>query len=585
MRSDSPETGRKEIIIMKNFWIKRLSAAMLSAVLIAGSITPVTVCAEEVAAEENAEGEALDAEEYIEGEVEESSGEVVMSQIASDNGREIAASFPSELLPEGFHKDSCTYEGQTIEIARLDNDESGEVVLAYLADSDGSNGDFYLCDIMTAEMKDFIQIKNGNNGYIVVLDPGDVIVAPSGFKRATFKFYGKTGTAWMLPAAKDSAKAEKGIINPFEPVEVYAASAGAGALDSLLSNITNSDQNSDEDSSDEADLSEAEEAAEKTDSKASQPKEAEDGSRIVTADPSEFIMVYAIDNTGTVGFYLYDTVQETYQRYVAINGTDSSQAEQYKADSKNRLIVICVLAVIVVIMLFIIVNLLLNRRDDDYDDEDEDEDDEEEEEPVNNRRKPERRSKKSIFSREDEEDYEDEEEDFGEDEDVSQGSGYGDTTDMWEEEEETEPVPVRRNAAPVRRQAPVKNSSSEPVFTRNGQVVKRTGVPTQTRRPEASPVVPQPRRNPEAGVVKRTAAQGMSAPVRRPSSSQENVEQRSVVPKRRPAAQGASNGAQVRRPRPNGSQMPAQGRPAGGRPKPAPRPRPDLDEDFDFDLD
>ena len=110
-------------------------------------------------------------------------GGVVMSGLPSNNGKVIASQFPEEYIPEGFHKSTCTYEGQTIEIAYMDNG-NGEVVLAYLADADGSNGDFYLCDINTAEMSDFVQIYGGEGKYIIVLDPRDMVVAPAGFTKA-----------------------------------------------------------------------------------------------------------------------------------------------------------------------------------------------------------------------------------------------------------------------------------------------------------------------------------------------------------------------------------------------------------------
>lgn|GEM_PF-2662673 len=575
---------------MKNKIFSRLLAIVMTGMLLAGSMNVVAFAEEqtEVVAEdaENAEQpaeeiEALDG--YVEGDLDTSAGEVTMSGITSSNGRVIAATFPDAFLPEGFKKDTCTYEGQTIEIARMIADASGEVVLAYLADEDGSNGDFYLCDIMTAEMSDFIQIKNGNEGYIIVLDPGDVIVAPSGFRRAEFQYYGKSGIAWRLPA-KDGEKTAAAIIqNPFAPVTVYAASAGAGALDSLFSTVTNSDKKEAEE--EEADKSEAsDEKADKKESSKASSADAEDGSRIVTADPAEFIMVYAVDNTGTVGFYLYDTVQETYQRYVSIDSADSSMVAQYQKDAKVRLIIICVLAVILVIMLFVIVNLMLNRRDD-YDDEDDEDEDEVEavrrsvEQKTRTQAAPAPAPAKRVEYEEEEDDEEEEEEEEVYEQPVKAQRAPArrnmrhlmDIEDADEDEEyaykqsarRATPAPAERKPA-VRREEPVREGQREggPRFTRNGQPVKRTGVPQSGAHIEEGVMPAQKAPRGEANVVKRSAG-NTGAPARRPSSSRENVERRPVTgPSRRSAESAERRQSQARRP----------------------RPKADFDDDFEFEF-
>lgn len=358
----------------------------------------VEIVSEDAVDESTSENEASVSENEGENADEGGAGDIVMSGLPSNNGRVIAAAFPSSILPEGFHKSSCTYEGQNIEIAFMDNDYNGEVVLAYLADADGSNGDFYLCDINTANMTDFVKIDKGDGRYIVVLDPGDVIVAPTGFKRGTVEWNGKSIIAWSLPTEDDEDESkssiEDSIVEAFAPVKIYAAGAGdMGTLDDLISGGGSSDDNQEaevpeesqevEDSSDES----AEEA-QATESH-SVDDDAEDGSRIVSANPAEFILLYAIDETGTVGFYLYDTVGETYQRYVAVAGTDKETIEHYKNSSRIRLIIIAVLAVIIVVMIFVIVNLLIQGRDS-YDDEDEDDDDDDEDEDDEEDERPRR---------------------------------------------------------------------------------------------------------------------------------------------------------------------------------------------------
>ncbi len=378
---------------MKKLFNKRIFALMLSVMVVFSSSFMVmgaeegTGEGEEAAQEAEAgEGEGQEGEDGEEAQGEEAAPEgeeaapegegssLTMSDLQADNGRFIAATFPDDLMPEGFHKSGCTYKDQRIEIAYMDSDAAGDVVLAYLADEDGSNGDFYLCDIITAQMSDFVQIKNGAQGYIIVLNPGDNVVAPAGFTRAELKYGDKTVTAWMLPQEESVSLLD----DPFT-VNVYAGEINRiamGGVDGLLSG-------SKEEEPEEADEGEAKEE-EKQEEKAEDVKDAsgegeaaataseavsqeEDGSRLVSAPSSDFFMVYAIDNTGTVGFYLYDKVQKTYQRYVALSSADSEGAASYKKSAQIRLYIIAGLAFVVIILLFVLVNMMISRRDEDED--------------------------------------------------------------------------------------------------------------------------------------------------------------------------------------------------------------------------
>ena len=371
---------------MKNLFNKRIFALMLS-VMVVFSSSFMVMGAEEGAAEgeeaaqeaEAGEGEGQEGEESEEAQEEEAAPEgegssLTMSDLQADNGRFIAATFPDDLMPEGFHKSGCTYKDQRIEIAYMDSDAAGDVVLAYLADEDGSNGDFYLCDIITAQMSDFVQIKNGAQGYIIVLNPGDNIVAPAGFTRAELKYGDKTVTAWMLPQEESVSLSD----DPFT-VNVYAGEIdriAMGGVDGLLSG-SKEEEPKDEGEAKEEDKEDKEDKAEEAKEDSGEGEAAataagavsqeEDGSRLVSAPSSDFFMVYAIDNTGTVGFYLYDKVQKTYQRYVALSSADSEGAAAYKKSAQIRLYIIAGLAFVLIILLFVMVNMMISRRDEDED--------------------------------------------------------------------------------------------------------------------------------------------------------------------------------------------------------------------------
>ncbi len=353
---------------------KRIFAIILSAV-VAVSSSFLVMGAEEGAGEgetEATEAELEEGGEMPEGEepaADETAGEgedaqaLVMSGLQADNGRFIAASFPDDLMPEGFHKSGCTYKDQRIEIAYMDSDAAGDVVLAYLADEDGGNGDFYLCDIITAQMSDFVQIKNGAQGYIIVLNPGDNIVAPAGFTRAELKYGDKTVTAWMLPQEESvSLKEDFFTVNVQASPITTVAMGGVGDLLSPGSNDGEAPKEDKEEAGTKQEEEKKEEPQESTDANASSE---EDGSRLVSAPASDFFMVYAIDNTGTVGFYLYDKVQKTYQRYVALSSADGAGAAGYKKTAQIRLYIIAALAFVVIILLFVMVNMMISRRDED----------------------------------------------------------------------------------------------------------------------------------------------------------------------------------------------------------------------------
>lgn len=445
-------------------------ASLLLAVMLMGS--SLTVYADENVDEvENAEQtegeEAAEGEEGAEEEAtEESAGELVMSSLTASNGLTIAQSIPDNLIPEGFHKTTVQYSGQTVDVAYMDSDSYGEVVLSYLANADGSNGDFYLCDINTAEMSDFVKITNGEGKFIVVLDPGDTVVAPSGFIKATLNWHGKNVTAWALP--KDNADSEKEEkdkeeASAFATLEVYALDITAGASDSeeeeATAEETDTEEPSEEEKSDKKDKKEEEKTA----------AEPEDGSRVEYAPSGDFFLIYAIDQDGVVGFYLYDIVGETFQRYVEISNGDMELLSQYRKEAKLRLMIIVILAVILVVAIIVIINLATksggsgkktSRRRYDYDDEDdeeydeddddEDEDDEDDEIEQMRRRvaKKERRHIKQgrrelnyLMDIDDEDDEEDDEDD--------------------DDEEVFAPRRARREA-PSRRRVEVKREVVEP---------------------------------------------------------------------------------------------------------------------------
>lgn len=432
-------------------------------------------------------------------------GEIQMSGLPANNGLEIASTFPEELMPEGFHKSSCTYEEQTIEIAYMDKG-NGEVVLAYLADSNGENGGFYMCDINTANMTDFVQIFSGEDKYIIVLDPGDVIIPPNGFTKANLQWYGKTVTAWILPndaeptdttdttteapteeqettveQSKDDARKDQSYASA-----LFYACAGAGKTLTVYA--------AQSESSDEIG-----EPLPESDTQAAE------GSGIVEASPSEYFLVYAINQDGVIGFYMYDTKESTYQRYVAVSSGESQQITQYRSSAQKRLFVIATLAILLIICIFVLVNVILQLREykDHYDDDDDNDDDHEMDEMRQRVAKKEKTHIKTgrrelNYLMDIDEDDDDEEEDEDDDKE-------DDATD-WKRMEVKYDQPVKKNQnqrqvsnIPERKSVKSVDSESEVMRRKSSsnQSVNNAQKPEQRiERPTSKPVS-RPRPQPE----------------------------------------------------------------------------------------
>lgn len=90
-------------------------------------------------------------------------------------------------------------------------------------------------------------------------------------------------------------------------------------------------------------------------------------------EDSEFLLLYAMNEMGDAGFYRYDRVEKTMQRYVPdsqlITDTVDSDSddnnkleEQYNANLKKAAVVIAVLSSVIVVMIVVIVRLSMYKK-------------------------------------------------------------------------------------------------------------------------------------------------------------------------------------------------------------------------------
>ncbi len=356
--------------------------------------------AEEVDAEgappegEGLEGEGLEGEGAEEAAPADTGSAVTPGTVLANNGLYIANTFPDSMMPEGFHRQTVAYEGQNIDLAYMDNG-NGLVVLAYLTDATGMSGDFYLCDTATATMTDYVRFDGGNGKYLIVLDPGDNVNPPAGFTRANLNVNNKNVAAWTIPngsSSGDEETSEQAFFRVTETVYATGLDIGAGA-----GNGEEGDPAAAGDAAVPADASAegtadpgavdpfaADSGAVEADPNAAAAAEVAaasvqtDISGFVKAQPSEFFLVYGIDQSGLQGFYLYDTLGQTYQRYLEIDTGESEETAKYRKSAQIRLFIIAGLVVFAVVLLFIIINMALSGRSKggrsyDYDDDEDDE--------------------------------------------------------------------------------------------------------------------------------------------------------------------------------------------------------------------
>ncbi len=416
---------------MKNF--RRWKAALLAAAIMVTAVpfgTQTKVYAEEEIAAEGAEGEGLEGEglegESLEGELpaEESVSTVTPGTILANNGLYIANTFPDSMLPDGFHRVTVAYEGQGIDLASMDTNNL--VNLAYLTDATGTVGDFYLCDTATAMMSDFVKFDGGNGKFLIVLDPGDNVNPPAGFTKANLNVNGKTVIAWTLPTGESSEEEKKEGAAFRLTEQVYAAGLdiGAGAAGGSgeespaeASAAVPEGEPSSEPVPDGGNDAAAAEAAAAAAAEVAAAAVETDGSGFIKARPADFFLVYGIDQSGLQGFYLYDTLGQTYQRYLEIDTGESEATAKYRKSAQIRLFIIAGLIVFAVVLLFIIVNMALSGRKGGRSDDDDDDDVEAMKKRVRTKEKKalKKNGRRFISSHDDDDEYDDEDDDDDDD--------------------------------------------------------------------------------------------------------------------------------------------------------------------------
>lgn len=171
--------------------------------------------------------------------------------VATADGKYVSSVFADEFMPVGFSKTTVTYEEQMVEAAQFD---MGGIVLLYVTDADGNNGNFDMYDQTTGELSDFLQISGIENRFIIALKAGPDVSVPDGFTKATLNWNSQTLEAYAYTGE--------------------AGDAASGGSDGAVSG------------------------------------------GVAPVDINDFFLIYAISSEGNKGWYMYDQNEGTYQRYV-----------------------------------------------------------------------------------------------------------------------------------------------------------------------------------------------------------------------------------------------------------------------------
>ena len=234
----------------------------------------------------------------------------------------VHSSFPDDLLPEGCLRVEYIYKGNYIEAAYF---EEGELMLLYASNQDGSNGDFYVYYSGSNEFFGFVPIRSSNGLVVFPVQYPTGIPIPSYFVEASVELNGKVVAGYLV--------SESAFLDEQEYTDMEI---------------------------------EEEEAS------------------YVLPEFTDYFLFFGICSNGNKGWYLYDTVENTCQRYLDLTtGMDEKVFDEesyvvYKKKSQQRMIMICVLLFLLIVSLIVLLNQFLKIRElrnEQEDEEDEDEND------------------------------------------------------------------------------------------------------------------------------------------------------------------------------------------------------------------
>jgi len=252
-----------------------------------------------------------------------------VSEVLQWNGEQLAVApeIPEDTVPTDFEETTVVVKGQQMQALSFTR---GDLKLLYLNNTNDA-GSLYVYDEVQETIYPFIKIDS-ERSYVMVLLPNEAVEpAPEGFEACTFSIEGKgLVTAYQLTSVEAEVEEEETVWSLFAQEIFQAAEPQA----------------------------------------------------------SEFYLLYCMNDAGEKGWYMYDAVEGTVQRYLASvysvqadgevveeeNDDYVQLEEELKAAKTTQYIIIGVAAAVIVVLIIIIVVLVIRNRseEDDFFDEYED---------------------------------------------------------------------------------------------------------------------------------------------------------------------------------------------------------------------
>lgn len=267
---------------------------------------------------------------------ESESEEPVVNEMLQWNGEQLQATkeIPKESIPVDFEETSLVVNGQQMPGLSFGK---GELKLVYLNNTNGA-GSLYVYDEEQQTIYPFIKLES-EKSYVMVLLPNEQKEsAPEGFESCTFSIEGKgLVSAYQLKDENSGSEEET------ESLEDSTSAWNIFGAETFF---------------------------------AAEPK------------VSEFYLIYCMNDAGEKGWYMYDSVEETFQRYLVIApsveaGADVDlesenaklQKELNAAKTTQYIIIAIAAAVVIILVVVLVVVILKNRPKEDFFEEYDDEDD------------------------------------------------------------------------------------------------------------------------------------------------------------------------------------------------------------------
>lgn len=303
---------------------------------------------------------------------------------------------PDRLIPEGFEEATTDYRGKQVKALLF---PKGKLAVVYLTEKENTeNSALYVYDAASNSFYPFIMLQGLNGKFIILMVPGMEVAIPEGYSQGSVKIGDfdfiafQRGTPGGETSGNNGKNIQKGdALAEGQKGQEVSKSWLSQALAFLTEPLT-------------VQATEPQEGQQEGAQEQQQETQQEAPSTAYTeVKGTDFYLLYGINSDGSIGWYQYDALEGTYQRYLApvttVKETDVPQEGEELLALKNQLaaankkyeeditmlrrILYVGLGVIVLLVVFVIVTIVRNKRVvlsgmglDAYD-EDEDEDEEE----------------------------------------------------------------------------------------------------------------------------------------------------------------------------------------------------------------